>query len=61
MKWSQFKQYAISHKLSAILGRRLRVGPRLLEPVVGVRILPPQVRAQDTGNRGQNREQDSDK
>ena len=47
LKWLQFKQYAISHKLLAKMGRRLRAGHRLLEPVVGVRVLPPQVRNGD--------------
>ena len=35
------------------LGRRLRVGHRLLVPAVGVRLLPPQIREQGIGNREQ--------
>ncbi len=51
LKWLQFRKYAISHKLLVKMGRRLRAGPRLLEPVVVVRILPPQYREQGTGDR----------
>ncbi len=40
------------------LGRRLKVGHRLLEPGMGVRFLPPQIRAQDTGNRAQGDQRD---
>lgn len=51
LKWLQFRQYGISHKLLAKMGRRLRAGHRLLEPAVGVRVLPPQVRNGDMEKR----------
>lgn len=53
LKWLQFRQYAISHKLLAKLGRRLRAGHRLLVPAVGVRLLPPQYREQGAVIQGQ--------
>ncbi len=43
LKWLQFRRYAINYRLLAKMGRRLRAGHRLLEPAVGVRLLPPQV------------------
>lgn len=54
LKWLQFRQYAINHKLLAKMGRRLRAGHRLLEPVVGVRVLPPQVLRKGEAEMGRN-------
>lgn len=51
LKWLQFRRYAINHRLLAKMGRRLRAGHRLLEPAVGVRLLPPQVRNGDMEKR----------